>query len=171
MPPVQLVRATPQHAPAIQALILEHGPNDWNWLPVDAIERHVNDIAEGRAHALVALDGEHLIGAVTFCVTQNFARLQNPERREAWHGYVCEAVVHRDYAGRGLGSELLARVLLGLKDMGMREVYIDRHEENLPSAAMMRKAGFELLETYADPARRPHGSGRSSTCRWQITPG
>jgi ribosomal protein S18 acetylase RimI-like enzyme len=166
-----MIRATPQHAPAIQALILEHGPNEWNWLPVDAIERHASDIAQGRAHAVVALDGERLIGVVTFCVTQNFARLQSPDRRDATHGYVCEAAVHRDCAGRGLGSQLLSRALMELKDMGMREVYIDRHEENLASAGMMRRAGFELLETYADPARRPHGSGRTSTCRWQLTPG
>jgi RimJ/RimL family protein N-acetyltransferase len=171
MSPVQLVRATAQHLAALQSLILEHGPNEWNWLPVDAIERHANDIAEERAHAVVALDCGHLVGTVTFCVTQNFARLQSPEGRDAWHGYVCEAVVHRDYTGRGLGSELLSRALLELESMGMREVYIDRHEENLASAAMMRKAGFELIETYADPARRPHGSGRTSTCRWQFTSG
>ena len=82
------------------------------------------------------------------------------------HGYVSEAVVHRDYAGKGLGSHLLKAALEDLRAQGMQEVYIDRHEENLASAGMMRKSGFQEVETYANPQRRTTGSGRTTVCRW-----
>lgn len=87
-------------------------------------------------------------------------------RREA---YICEAVVHPAAAGQGLGSALLEAVLAQLADEGIEDVYIDRHEENLASAGMMRKAGFVELETYADPARRPNGSGRSTVCHRNLS--
>jgi hypothetical protein len=33
---------------------------------------------------------------------------------------------------------------------------------------MMRKAGFVELETFAEPERRPHGSGRTTVCRRMV---
>ncbi len=60
-------------------------------------------------------------------------------------------------------------MLAQLADEGIEDVYIDRHEENLASAGMMRKAGFVELETYADPARRPNGSGRSTVCHRNLS--
>ena len=48
---------------------------------------------------------------------------------------------------------------------GLHAVYIDRHEENAASAGMMRKAGFTVIDTFDEPAKRPHGSGRTTVCR------
>ncbi|VXC73564.1 L-amino acid N-acyltransferase YncA (fragment) [Pseudomonas sp. 8Z] len=73
-------------------------------------------------------------------------------------------MVHRQQAGRGLGSRLLREVVDRLLAQGVRDIYIDRHEENAASAGMMHKAGFVELLTYADPERRPNGSGRSTLC-------
>jgi len=54
--------------------------------------------------------------------------------------------------------------LAELAKLGADVVFIDRHEENLASAGMMRAAGFVEIDTYADPRRRPHGSGRTTVC-------
>lgn len=150
---------------ALSGLILSHGPNVWNWLPVEGVQAHLQDIAAGRAHAVLAWKGQALVGVATYCLTHDFRRYQASDRADAQHGYVCEVVVAPDYAGRGLGSELLQKVNASLAVMGVREVYIDRHEENAASAGMMRKAGFLELESFAEPARRPHGSGRTTVCR------
>jgi L-amino acid N-acyltransferase YncA len=83
-------------------------------------------------------------------------------------GYVSEAVVRRDCVGQGLGTRLLREALIVLSTVGVRAVFIDRHEENLASAGMMRKAGFREVETYADPRRRPHGSGRTTVCCFNL---
>jgi hypothetical protein len=63
---------------------------------------------------------------------------------------------------------LLREALAVLSTMDVDAVFIDRHEENLASAGMMRRAGFVEIETYADPRRRPHGSGRTTVCRFSF---
>ncbi|MDP9902431.1 GNAT family N-acetyltransferase [Variovorax ginsengisoli] len=166
----QLRAARPENIAEIVDLILMHGPNPWNWLPPDEVARHVGQIATGAVEAVVAWDGSALQGVVTFCQTQDFARYQPEGRAGETHGYICEAVVHRDAVGQGLGARLLAAALDVLKARGMREVYIDRHEENAASAGMMRKAGFTVIDTFPEPAKRPHGSGRTTVCRIFIVP-
>jgi L-amino acid N-acyltransferase YncA len=153
------------HLRALHGFIFEHGANAWNWLPVAGIEFHMRDIAAEEAHALLAMEGGQMLGAVTYCSSQDFARYQPTERKNADHGYVCEVVVRRDQTGRGLGAQLLERAVQALQAEGLQEMYIDRHEENAASAGMMRKAGFVELETFADPERRPNGSGRTTVCR------
>ena len=79
--------------------------------------------------------------------------------------HVGEAVVHRAHRGRGLGSRLLTAAVERMRAMGLREIYIERHEDNEGSAGMMRKAGFEVIDVYDDPRRRVVGSGRTSVSR------
>ena len=167
---IAFISAEIQHLRGLQAFIFAHGANDWNWLPVAGIARHMRDIAAEQAAALLAMEDGQLLGAVTFCSTQDFARYQTPARRDASQGYVCEVVVRRDQTGRGLGVQLLERAVQALQLEGLREIYIDRHEENAASAGMMRRAGFEELETFAEPQRRPHGSGRTTVCRRMLRP-
>ncbi|WP_443218201.1 GNAT family N-acetyltransferase [Pseudomonas sp. Gutcm_11s] len=147
------------------AFIFEHGPNPWNYLPQDAVLAHLHGIAEGTVQAVLArrVDGE-LAGFVTFLASSNFERFQAQERRELPQGYVGEAVVHRELAGRGLGSRLLGEAVQGLQALGIHDIYIERHEENAGSAGMMRKAGFVEVETFSDPQRRAAGSRRTTLC-------
>jgi L-amino acid N-acyltransferase YncA len=114
------------------------------------------------------MEGDQMLGAVTFCVSRDFARYQPLERKNAAHGYICEVVVRRDQTGRGLGPQLLRGSVLALQAQGLQDIYADRHEENAPSASMMRKVGFVELETFAEPQRRPHGSGRTTVCRLRV---
>lgn len=167
---VRLAPARGVDVPALAELILTHGPNAWNWLPAEGVQSHFLDIAAGRAHAVLAWQGRQLVGAATYCLTDQFRRYQAGDRADAQHGYVCEVVVAPEHAGRGLGSRLLGEVNTRLAALGVREIYIDRHEENAASAGMMRKAGFEEVETFAEPARRPHGSGRTTVCRLTCRP-
>lgn len=167
---IEFAPAGAQDLAALSELIFKHGPNQWNWLPETGVRQHLRDIAQGRAQAVLAREGEVLLGAVTFCRSRQFLRYQPADRSDAEHGYVCEAVVRTDQAGRGLGSRLLTHALSCLAEQGLYEVYIDRHEENAASAGMMRKAGFVAIDTFAEPARRPHGSGRTTVCRAQTSP-
>ena len=159
-----LAVASAQDLLALQALIFDHGANIWNYLPEDGIREHLQDIAQGRAHGVLALDQGILIGAVTFGLSTDFDRYLPEQARGTPQGYVSEAVVQRDRTGQGLGTRLLRQALVELAKLGAEVVFIDRHEENLASAGMMRSAGFVEIETYADPRRRPHGSGRTTVC-------
>ena len=159
-----IVAAGLEHLPALQALIFDHGANVWNYLPEDGIRAHIDDIAQGRAHGVLALQDGQILGAVTFGLSTDFDRYLPAPLRGTPQGYVSEAVVRRDQAGRGLGTQLLKEALASLATMGAQMVFIDRHEENLASAGMMRRAGFVEVETYPDPRRRTHGSGRTTVC-------
>lgn len=146
------------------ALILEHGPNPWNYLPEAEVREHLQGIADGAVQAvLVEREGE-LLGFVSYRLTRHFARHQPEARRGQLHGYICEAVTHRAVAGQGLGSALLQQAAMQLGEQGVSDIYIDRHEQNAASAGMMGKAGFVEVETYADPQRRPNGSGHTTLC-------
>ena len=159
-----LQAASAEHLSALQALILDHGANVWNYLPEDGIRAHIDDIAHGRAHGVLALQDAHLLGAVTFGLSHDFDRYLPSPLQGTPQGYVSEAVVRRDQTGRGVGTRLLKEALASLATMDVQMVFIDRHEENLASAGMMRRAGFVEVETYPDPRRRTHGSGRTTVC-------
>ena len=161
-----IVAARAEHLPALAALIFDHGANIWNYLPEDGIRAHLADVAQGRDHGVVALQGDDMLGAVTFGLRTDFDRYLPAQLRGTPQGYVSEAVVRRDRVGQGLGTGLLRQALAVLSTMGVQTVFIDRHEENLASAGMMRRAGFVEIDTYADPRRRPHGSGRTTVCRF-----
>lgn len=155
---------------ALQALILEQGPNPWNHLPADEVRDHVAGIADGRTGAVVAEVAGAIVAVVTWEATGAFGRYQPRARRGATQGHVCEAVVHRAHAGRGIGTRLLRAAVARLRRSGCEDIYIERHEENAASAGMMRKAGFVAIDSFDDPARRPHGSGRTTVCRFRGAP-
>jgi ribosomal protein S18 acetylase RimI-like enzyme len=156
--------ATPEDATGLIDFIFEHGENPWNHLPVKAVRDHLLEIGAGRIEALMAVSGESLLGFVSYQPdSQEFLRYQ--PRQQPAHSYVCEAVVHRDAAGNGIGSALLAAVVETLQAQGVTDIYIDRHQDNLASAGMMIKVGFAEVACYDDPARRPNGTRRTTVCR------
>lgn len=162
MADLQIRPARAEDVPAMLALIFEHGPNDWNFLPEAPVREHFQAIVEGSVWALVAVEGDALRGLVTFHESQAFGRFQQDGRMR--HAYIAEATVHRAEAGRGLGTRLLRAAIAELAARGLPDIYIERHEQNPGSAGMMRKAGFRELETFADPQRRPNGSRRTTIC-------
>ena len=165
---LHIVRAGPEHLAALTDLIFAHGANAWNYLPEDGIREHLQHVVQGRDHGVLALQDGQLVGAMTFGLSTDFDRYLPAHRRGMPQGYVSEAVVRRERTGQGLGTRLLREALAVLSTKGVNAVFIDRHEENAASAGMMRRADFEELETYADPRRRPHGSGRTTVCRFSF---
>lgn len=147
------------------AFIFTHGPNQWNHLPEEDVGAHISAIDGGKTGAVLAEIDGHLVGFVTFTASRAMTRYQSRDRIGHRHGYVCEAVVHRDHAGKGIGAQLLKAVVSELAAKGYAEIYIERHEENRASAGMMRKAGFIEIDTFDDPVRRTSGSRRTTVCR------
>ncbi|WP_305856867.1 GNAT family N-acetyltransferase [Balneatrix alpica] len=154
--------AQPEEAPTLLTLLREHGPNPWNYLPEEGIRTELDWVAQGQAQAQVACHGEQVVGMAILLPTTyrpDFFQYYPPQSR--WR-YIGDVVVHTDFAGHGIGSTLLQRCITQVVSEGAQQLWIDRHEENLASAAMMRKAGFQLVGSYADPARRSQGSRRTS---------
>lgn len=149
---------------ALRTLITEHGPNPWNWLPADGVERSLRQVAAGEAWAALFERNGLLGAAILYRLHDAFPQHRPAEVAADAAGYIMEAVVRRDQAGQGLGSLLLRQACEDLAARGARWVTADRHEENAASGGMMRKAGFVELASFDDWERRAGGSRRSTVC-------
>ncbi|RDZ27593.1 GNAT family N-acetyltransferase [Lysobacter silvisoli] len=158
-----LREALPADIAAVHALIRAHGPNPWNYLPEPELGAHLARIGAG-LQAVVAEHAGALVAVATFEASDEFACYQPVGRERARHGHIGEVVVHGEHRGAGLGARLLAEAIARLRLRGLREIYVERHEENAGSAGMMRKAGFAVVDTYSDPVRRAVGSRRTAVC-------
>lgn len=150
--------------PTLCELLFDHGVNEWNHLPRGPVTAHLQGIAHGSAHAVLAEQDGRLIGFVSFDLGLDMADYQPEDRESALHGLIHEAVVRREYSGRGFGTQLLVAAVNRLKELGCREVYVGRHDENPGSAGMMRKAGFEVIDVFDDP-RRTSGNRKTAISR------
>lgn len=154
--------------PAMQAFIFEHGANQWNFLPEDGVAAHLADIENGATRALLATQDGELVGLATFMTSNALSHYQAGAKRRRGHGYVCEVVVHRANAGQGIGARLLREAITQLAALGIKDIFIERHEENLASAGMMRKAGFVEIDLFDDHERRISGSRRTSVSKLSL---
>ncbi|WP_339486134.1 GNAT family N-acetyltransferase [Pseudomonas sp. EL_65y_Pfl2_R95] len=161
---ISLRQANAADIDALCTLIFEHGPNPWNHLPPAEVREHLQAIASGEVQAILASNDTEMLGFVSYRLANHLAHYQPLERNHQQHAYICEAVIARQAAGQGLGSRLLLAAVDKLAEQGIKDIYIDRHEENAASAGMMRKAGFVEIDCFDDKARRPNGSGRTSVC-------
>ncbi len=141
----------------MRKILLEDGPNNWNFLTNESFNHQFQLIKEGKALAVLAEDDE----IVGFAVL--IFREHSPEKLEKYAklsslDYINDVVVSRTRSGQGIGNKLLNECIVIAKNRASEAVYIERHEENLASAGMMLKAGFEIVETYYDPSKRFVGS-------------
>lgn len=160
--------AAPEDVAAMRGLIFEHGPNPWNYLPEDGVNAHLDRIEAGSEWAVTAWDGAALVGFISYRVGTIFPQYEPEATAACDHAYVVEGVVDRRCAGSGVGTALMELVKERLRSRGLHAVYADRHEENVASARLMAATGFEIVETFPEPHRRPHGSGRTSVGRCRL---
>jgi GNAT superfamily N-acetyltransferase len=153
----------------LKKFLFEHGPNPWNYLPKDGINKTFSLITNNHGEALVALEGETIIGLAIFfypsALPENFQQYAQSEPTI----YIAEVVVHNDYSGRGIGSQLLGEIITKAPSVNATKVLLDRHEENAPSAGMMHKAGFVEIDTFSDLDRRHSGSRKTTVLGFDIT--
>ena len=173
----------------LKTFLFEHGPNPWNHLPVAGVDEELALIAQGKASALMAVEQNELLGFAIFYHSDTIPSrcLQYTDGQQPAI-YISEVVVHKAHAGQGIGNQLLIKIIerenplmessadaemvAGLEMIaGAKEttaLLIDRHEENLASAGMMRKAGFVSLKTYLDLERRDYGSRKTTVMAYGL---
>jgi ribosomal protein S18 acetylase RimI-like enzyme len=155
--------------PELKAFLFDHGQNPWNHLPAEGVDHEFNLVAQQKASILVAIKGQQQIGFVIFYHADTLPSqyLQYSNQQPAI--YIAEVVVHREFAGQGIGHKLLSLIIDQAPDLGASMLLIDRHEENLASAGMMRKAGFTELRTYVDLQRRDYGSRKTTVMGYPLS--
>ena len=167
---VQLRACVSSDIPSMKSFIFAYGPNPWNYLPDEGVRNHLDGVATGETLGILAFDSEELVGMATFCDNNPFKKYESANASPDESGYIAEVVVASTHAGKGIGALLLSEARDRLIARGKRRIYVDRHEENLPSAGMMRKAGFVEIDTYLDLERRVVGSKRTTVCCFGVNP-
>ncbi len=167
---IEMRLATASDIESMRVLLFSDGVNDWNYLPPDGVVQELGDVRSGRASAAVLEQDGVIVGLSIFY--PNFVRFPAYVSRDlnqsAAVGYIDDVVVSRKLIGQGLGTKLLTRTIEELRARGMREIFIDCHEENLASRGMIRKAGFIDCGCFDDHERRFVGSRRTCIARYSV---
>ena len=161
--------ATAANIAAMKALLFAHGKNQWNFIPEPYVDAELGLLNGNDAMAVLARDEGEIIGFAISLLEDACPNFLEKYSALAGLMFVGDVVVHADYHGKGVGSELLKRSLETARDSGITKIYISRHEENLASAGMMRKAGFVETETYHDPLKRTSGSCNTTVMEYLIS--
>jgi len=138
---------------ALHRFFLEHGANEWNYLPSEELRAHLLKTQSGEVRCVCAYSAGKLLGVATYEVGNFYSWHRAAEELNTPVGYVAEVTVHKDQQKQGIGADLLRYALAALRAEGMTTVFAKRHEENLGSAGMLRKAGFQIVDTFPDPIR------------------
>jgi len=141
----------------MKELLLSEGSNQWNYITDDSIEHQFNLISDGKAFAVLA-EERVIVGFAILIIGDACPSKLGRYYSLSEIAYISDVVVASNQSGNGLGSKLLKEAVRMAYKEGCSKVYIERHEENLASAGMMRKAGFELVEIFYDPEKRTCGS-------------
>ena len=146
---------------AMRELLLKEGPNEWNYITDESIDHQFQLINQGKALAVIAEEAS-IVGFAVLIIKEACPPKLSQYSILSDVAYINDVVVASSQSGKGLGSKLLKESVRLAGNKKCTDVYIERHEENLASAGMMRKAGFELVETFHDPIKRTTGSENTS---------
>ncbi|MCF6439899.1 GNAT family N-acetyltransferase [Pseudoalteromonas luteoviolacea] len=153
--------ANPKELPTLKSLLWKYGPNEWNYLTQAGVDEEFTLIEQCDASALIALEGEQIVGLAVLIngnVSPDYLSQYCSLEQIAFIG---DVVVSPNHSGKGIATQLLRHCIDLAKDKGVGSVLIERHEENLASAGMMKKAGFSVIDTFYDPKKRAAGSQKS----------
>ena len=123
--------ATKNDVSEMRTLLEEHGPNKWNYLPEEYVTKEFKDLVEGKAIALIAELDNQIVGfAVIYPEFNRFPEYTDSEILKKNTGYISDVVVHKEHAGKGIGTNLIENTKITLSKYGITVIYIDCHEEN-----------------------------------------
>ena len=144
----------------MKELLLAEGPNEWNYITDESIEQQLQLIREEKAYAILA-EEDRIHGFAVLILKEASPDSLSKYDDLSSIAYINDVVVSSEQSGKGLGSKLLEKSIDLARQNRCCKVYIERHEENLASTGMMRKVGFEVVETFHDPIKRTSGSRKT----------
>jgi L-amino acid N-acyltransferase YncA len=145
----------------MRKILLRDGPNEWNYITNESIDLQFQLIRDGKALAVLAEDNE-ITGFAILIFKEACSSKLGQYSDLSTMAYINDVVVNMNYSGKGIGSTLLQKAIELAHKGQCEKVYIERHEENLASAGMMRKASFQIVDTFYDPQKRTSGSRNTS---------
>jgi len=166
---VHIRSAKTEDIPMLKGFIFEHGQNEWNYLPREEVLAHLSKIEIHEVQALIAEEAGTCLGFCSFNKELPEKCLRYIPTGKNKNAYLAEVVVHKSHSGKGIGSELVEAAKNVLKMQDIQALYAVRHTDNLGSAGMMRKSGFEVIAEFDDFEIRTSGSRRTSITRVELS--
>ena len=124
----------------------------WKYTYKGLIPQHyLESIPEGRWVAnlenpnwstLVCVDSGRIVGTSSFCESR-FSQFSGWEE-------IISIYLLPDYMGRGFGKVFFDSVIVELKKMGYRNIFVWVLEENLRARKFYEKEGFVMTDVYLD---------------------
>jgi len=145
----------------MRKILLRDGPNEWNYITTESIDLQFQLIRDGKALAVLAEENE-ITGFAILIFKEACPSKLGQYSDLSTMAYINDVVVNINFSGKGIGSTLLQKAIELAHKEQCEKVYIERHEENLASAGMMRKASFQIVNTFYDPKKRTTGSRNTS---------
>jgi GNAT superfamily N-acetyltransferase len=152
----------------LKALLWEFGPNEWNYLTPEGVNDEFTLVENGNAQVIAAINDTGIIGfsilidgSVGPSYLEKYCSLKQMK-------FIGDVVVSSLHSGKGIATRLLEECLQEARNNNASTILIERHEENLASAGMMRKAGFEVVDTFYDPEKRIVGSQNSVILEFKL---
>jgi ribosomal protein S18 acetylase RimI-like enzyme len=164
-----------EELPDLKNLLWDQGPNEWNYLTEEGVDAELALIEQGNAIAMAAVESDYLHSdkdqIIGFAILMD--GVVSPDYLTKYYTlnelcYIGDVVVSQAYSGQGIATKLLELCIKEAKDQRVQAVLIERHEENLASAGMMRKAGFQVIDTFHDPNKRSSGSRNTAILGYKI---
>ncbi len=101
------------------------------------------DLAAGTLY--VYTDSENIVGAVSVIPENELDELPEWTVCDGSHCEIARVVISNEYRGRGLGFDMLSRLLDLLREQGIKSVHILVAKANRPALAMYERFGFDIL--------------------------
>nr|WP_297348800.1 GNAT family N-acetyltransferase [uncultured Glaciecola sp.] len=145
----------------MRKILFRDGLNEWNYITDESIDLQFQLIRDGKAIAILA-EASEITGLAILIFKDACPSNLRQYSTLSTMAYINDVVVNMNYSGKGIGSTLLQKAIELAQKEQCEHVYIERHEENLASVGMMRKASFKIVDTFYDPNKRTTGSRNTS---------
>ncbi len=154
-------KALLEDIPTLKKLLWKYGPNEWNYLTQEGVDGEFKLLNKGTALAIVATSEDEIVGFSVLIDGSESPKYLSKYCKIEEMCFIGDVLVSSLYSGKGIATKLLEACLNESKNKAISTVLIERHEENLASASMMKKAGFHIVDTFYDPDKREAGSRNS----------
>jgi len=141
----------------IESLIRSEKNNPLVWMPDKVLRKHFQDLADGKAGAVVAVEGEEIVGVASY----EWGDIK-PQFSKEPHGYIYLIIVKDGFRNLGRGTQLAKLATQELAKKGYSKIFAERQVENAASERMVKNAGFQDFKTFYDPDRRTAGSRKTT---------
>ena len=154
----------------LKSFLWMHGPNEWNHLTEASVNEEFSLMEQGSARTIIATENTKLVGLAVVIDEESTPSYVSKYSDAGAILFIGDVVVSAQHAGKGIATTMLEKCIADAREKKTNNVLIERHEENLASAGMMKKAGFEIIDTFYDPNKRTVGSQNSVILKYTIKP-